>query len=246
MVSLARFARRAAGWVGLSPARPPLNADYEGLSPRDAFSSIYHGGRWGHGTHQDFYSGSGSHEPALVDQYVAAVADFLRGFADEPDVVDLGCGDFNVGQRLRPFCGRYIAADVVPTLIERNREHFADLGVTFQCLDIADDPLPPGDVVFLRQVLQHLSNPHIAKVVPKLGSFRFAVVTEHLPAGRFAANRDMQTGAGIRLLAHPKSGVVLTERPFSMRVRSARVLCECTQYGGVIRTTAYEMPAPPL
>lgn len=247
MGPLQRFARKAATLVGLAPARPALNADYDGLTPRDAFSSIYHGRRWGSGgQQQDFYSGSGSHEPSLVDQYVEAVTDFLRELPGRPDAVDLGCGDFNVGQRIRPFCGRYTGADVVPTLIEHNQARYGHLGVTFRCLDIAEDPLPPGEVVLIRQVLQHLSNAHIAKVVPKLAQYRYAVVTEHVPLGRFTPNRDMRTGAGIRLLASPKSGVVLTERPFRLRVRSQRVLSESRQYGGVIRTILYETAPAPL
>jgi hypothetical protein len=85
--------------------------------------------------------------------------------------VDLGCGDFNVGSQLRPYCSEYVACDIVQSLIERNKLKFADRGVEFRALDMASDPLPAGDVVFIRQVLQHMSNAQILALLP-LGSTR--------------------------------------------------------------------------
>jgi len=47
-------------------------------------------------------------------------------------------------------------------------------------------------VVFIRQVLQHLSNAHILRAIPKIAaSYRFLVLTEHLPLGEaFTPNLD--------------------------------------------------------
>jgi hypothetical protein len=42
--------------------------------------------------------------------------------------------------------------------------------------------LPDGDIVFLRQVLQHLNNSQISRVVQKLYRYKFLVLTEHVPA----------------------------------------------------------------
>ena len=80
--------------------------------------------------------------------------------------MSLGCGDFNVGAQLRDLCGAYIACDIVELLIAYNRERFAELGVDFRRLDIIDKPIPEGDVIILRQVLQHLSNSQIATALP--------------------------------------------------------------------------------
>jgi len=106
-------------------------------------------------------------------------------------------------------------------------------------LNAVADSLPPGDVVILKQVLQHLRNADIAAIVEKLAQYPTWIVCEHLPAGPFVANVDKPTDADIRL--DRRSGVVLTEPPFGVRPRRARLLCEAPSEGGMIRTMAYEL-----
>jgi len=109
-----------------------------------------------------------------------------------------------------------------------------------QVVDIASDPLPPGDVVLIRQVLQHLSNADIAAALAKISAYEYAVITEHVPAaGPFKPNIDKPSGAEIRLSL--QSGIVLTEPPFSLRPVSQDVLCEVPAFAGVIRTVAYRL-----
>ena len=242
MLGLSRIASRAAAVFRRSaPSSVAPSAD-AAESSAEIFSAIYSKQLWADPTHdvEAFYSGLGSHDPAIVRQYTEAVSGFLHAFGLPPDVVDLGCGDFNVGRQIRPLCARYVACDVVPRLIEHNRQRFADLDVDFRCLDISEDPLPTGDVVFIRQVLQHLSNARIAKVLAKLSSYRFVVITEHIPLAKFKPNVDMCTGQTIRLLQRPASGVVVTAPPFNCAFSGQRTLCEVFQFGGVIRTIAYE------
>lgn len=211
------------------------------LSSGELFGRIYALRLWGGRPGDDYYSGAGSHDPALVEPWVAAVRDFAEGFSPKLAAVDLGCGDFGIGARIRDCFGAYRAADAVPGLIARNRRLFPD--ADFQCLDIAEAPLPPGDVAILRQVLQHLSNDRIAAVVAKLAAYRFAIVTEHLPADpAFVPNRDMPSGADIRLGAG--SGVVVTAPPFLLAARAERILCEAADPadpGALIRTTLYTL-----
>jgi SAM-dependent methyltransferase len=213
------------------------------LSPGDAFGRIYHEGIWG--SEGDYNSGSGTHTEGVAAPYVAAVGEFLRGLG-KPNVVDLGCGDFSVGARLRKFCDRYIACDVVEQLIERNRQKYFDLGVEFRLVDITHDPLPNGDVVILRQVLQHCSNAQISAVVSKLpGACRYLVLTEHLPRSEFVPNADKPMGSETRLDSGRRpSGVVLTAPPFNLRVVNSADICEVGAHLGIIRTTVYELMLP--
>lgn len=202
------------------------------------FSRVYRDNHWGRRWGRKFFSGPGSHDPQLIEPYTQSVQDFLREFPRPPDVVDLGCGDFHIGSQLRNQCGRYVACDVVPELIRHNAAAFARRQVEFVCLNIIDDPLPAGEVVFIRQVLQHLSNAQIGRVLPKLRQYRFLVITEHLPAAEaFTANLDHQFGSGIRV-THD-SGVVLTAPPFNLEVASERELCRVQLGGGAIKTIAY-------
>ena len=141
---------------------------YAGKRPREVFSAIYERGDWGRDG--DFNSGSGSHYPSLVTPYMAAVQGLLKSTPQIRRVVDLGCGDFNVGQDIAPLVREYIACDVVPELIARNQQKFSLPNVTFSVLDIVEESLPWGDLAILRQVLQHLTNEQIERVVPEASS----------------------------------------------------------------------------
>jgi hypothetical protein len=208
----------------------------------DVFTQVYREGLWGAPRpwrRSRFFSGPGSHDAAIVKPYIAAVEAFVRS-RETMDAVDLGCGDFNVGRRIRKCFNKYTACDIVPELIRHNERVFAGIDVAFQCLNISVDPLPPGDIVFLRQVLQHLSNEQISRVVTKLMQYRFLILTEHLPdKSVFTSNLDHESGSGLRLARD--SGVVLTSAPFNLRVKSHTTLCSVRHFGGIIQTDAYEM-----
>ena len=215
---------------------------FAGLPTKAVFTKIYEEGTWGASDDpgQRFFSGSGSRDDAVVRTYVDAVARFLRSLGRKPDVVDLGCGDFRVGSQLRALCARYVACDIVEPLIAFNARKYEDLDVDFRTLDLTTDALPPGDVVFVRQVLQHLSNAEIARAVRKIPAvYRYLVLTEHVPHDPFAPNRDKASGPDNRLAIH--SGIVLTSPPFDLEAAEASTLCEVEEWGGIIRTIAYRL-----
>ena len=203
----------------------------------EIFSAVYSNKMWG-GSGSGFYSGYGSHDDSIVEPYIAAVQAYLESRPSKPDICDLGCGDFSVGSRLRPYCGRYIAADIVPELIAWNKEHYSDAGVEFRQIDIVTDPLPDADVVFIRQVFQHLSNSDIAQTLPKLSKYSALIVTEDVPRGNFTPNHDKRAGFDVRLSYG--SGVDITEAPFNFRVKSKKVLFVADCGDNQIRTTLYE------
>src|SRR5271165_51784 len=162
---------------------------FEHLTPAEVFGAIYRKKMWGRTGKSDYCSGQGSHYQYIVGPYVESVRRFLSEFANAPNVVDLGCGDFNVGSQLRDCCAQFVATDVVPELIGRNARVFAHLKVRFSCVDIITDELPTGDVAFLRQVAQHLNNAQISEIISKLYRYPWVVVSEHLPSvDGFAAN----------------------------------------------------------
>lgn len=224
-------------WINRRRMRRSVTT-FDGLPNRAVFSKIYAGsGYWGNSGDVPLTSGEGTSSAEVTGPYLAAVRELLEAFDHPPDVVDLGCGDFTVGSRVRPLCGRYIACDVVPDVLESNRSRYADLDVEFMAVDIAEDDLPEGGVVFLRQVLQHLSNSDVAAVVPKLSAYPHVVVTEHIPIRRHRPNIDMPTGPWTRLSVI--SGVDIAEEPFNFRYTSKKVIAEVAQDHAVIRTTHY-------
>jgi len=207
---------------------------------KDAMAQIYENNLWGK-SESGFYSGIGSHHPELVNPYIQAVRSFLTSFDTPLVVCDLGCGDFNVGKELVHYTKKYIAADIVPELIERNRETFTGDNYEFLFLDIASDELPSGDCVILRQVLQHLSNREVQRVVNKLADYKYVILTEHLPEGDFTPNKEIISGQGIRL--KKQSGLDLLASPFNLEVKEEMQLLSqpAKDSNGLIVTTLYRM-----
>ncbi len=223
------------------------------MTTEEVFTDIYLRGRWG-GAEGEFSSGSGSHDDAIVRQYVAAVRPWLESINSRGlTCVDLGCGDFNVGKQLADLCGSYVGVDIVQPLIDRHQANFSNDRVAFKRLNLVEDPPPPGDVCFLRQVLQHLSNHQIAAILAKLGQYKWAIITEHQPSpGRpCTPNLDIPHSHTTRVI--DGSGVFIDEPPFSFPRHRMQLLCEvkipASSFSpgidpGVIRTFAVDMNGP--
>lgn len=218
-----------------------------GLSNKEIFNKIYNEKYWGASEvdEQPYFSGGGSHNPILVNTYVGAVARFLRSFDGNPSVVDLGCGDFNVGSRVRVFCDKYIAVDIVESLIEHNKNAFSSLNVDFRTLDMTDalsiESLPKAQIVFIRQVFQHLSNDQIDSILRVCKSnFDYLVLTEELPNNEnFNANLDIPTGYSTRLTIN--SGVCLTKPPFKLQPLSEQIICSVPVESSLFTTTVFRL-----
>ena len=173
----------------------------------------------------EFYSGIGSHYEEFTETYINEIKKFLLTFQTKPSVVDLGCGDFSIGSKLRKYCDKYIAADIFDELINSNKDKYKNLDVDFRTLDITKDQLPNGEICFLRQVLQHLSNESIQNFLNLIsGKYKYLIITEHLPEGQtFIPNIDIATGPYIRIIKN--SGVELTEDPFNLKIINKKNIC---------------------
>jgi len=195
------------------------------MTAEETFSEIYRRGLWGGG------SGTGSD-----DLYSRAYCDFVVRFARERGVtrvVDVGCGDFRVGRRIAEAGFEYIGIDVVKDIIERHQGHFGRGRITFMSLDATAEEPPAADLCLIRQVLQHLSNAEIGRVLENCRHYPLNLVTEHLPVGcDVIPNKDKPHGPDTRLC--DASGVFLNEPPFSLATEiMLEVPCDC---GEVLRT----------
>ena len=201
---------------------------------------VYNLHLWG-GKDSDFYSGTGSHESKIITPYLNAVISFLELHKTSLVVCDLGCGDFNIGKHLTSYTKKYIAIDIVEKLIDRNKQFFQVDNLEFHCLDISKDDIPQGDCIILRQVLQHLSNAEIQNILQKINTYKYIVLTEHLPLGNFSSNEDIIAGQGIRIKKN--SGVNILEAPFNFKVKDQQIIDKhvLENNKGVIVTTLYKM-----
>ena len=99
-------------------------------------------------------------------------------------IVDLGCGDFNVGKNFIDDCNKYVACDISSIILERNKQNHQYNNIEYNQINIAEDKLPKGDLAFVRQVLQHLSNREIKKFADylnKVKPYKHLLITEGLP-----------------------------------------------------------------
>ena len=194
---------------------PMDHRQYEKMSVQDTFRRIYSKQVWGNNGER-FYSGPGSYGPAS-DLYCAAVIGFIQENGIRR-VVDCGCGDFSVGKRIVDATDvQYVGVDVVPELIQHHRKKFQSSRVSFVCANIITDELPVADLYLVRQVLQHLTNDEIAKVLERLSRLPKVLITEDLPSQPTSFNHDMTHGPEVR--SDFGSGVYIDQPPFSLQVK---------------------------
>lgn len=183
-------------------------------SVSETFTEIYKKNIWG-GKTGEFFSGEGS-RGKYADVYAENIKKFIAENRIER-VVDLGCGDFQVASKFVTEDFHYTGCDVVPDLIEHLNETYGSETVNFKCLNIVEDELPDGDLCLIRQVLQHLSNAEIKRILESCEKYKYLVITEHYPNSSvdLIPNLDIPHGPDVRL--HFNSAVVLDKPPFNLR-----------------------------
>jgi hypothetical protein len=136
-------------------------AGHEYVDRGEAFDTIYRQNRWGSGESR---SGKGStlHYTRPLRASLARCLDRLKVGV----LLDAPCGDFNWMRHVElPSGARYVGGDIVAPLIEELREKSGDATHEFCRMDIVEEPLPHADLWLCRDVLFHLSNAEILKVL---------------------------------------------------------------------------------
>jgi SAM-dependent methyltransferase len=180
----------------------------------ETFAEIYDKNIWG-GEMGEFYSGEGSTQ-RYSQKYAQTITKFIRENNIER-VVDLGCGDFRVASKFVAGDFYYIGCDVVPSLIEHLNRNFANEKNEFRCLNIVEDELPDGELCLIRQVLQHLSNEEIEKILQKVQKYKYLIVTEHYPHPKVTAVPNLNVPHGPEMRLHFDSAVYLDKPPFNLQ-----------------------------
>jgi len=204
-------------------------------SVEEIFSGVYEKNEWG-GSPGTFYSGDGTHHPDTA-RYIAKVRAFIQDNKVE-SILEIGCGDFHIASQIvNGLPVRYQGTDVVSSMIEHHQQRHQTDTIRFQKLNAIEDPLPPADLVIIRQVLQHLGNAQIQQILNKLGPYKYALITEHLPSSANPQyNLDKIPGPHIRMKFN--SGVFIDQPPFN--VKNTSVLLE---YASNDRIKGREVPA---
>ena len=109
-------------------------------------------------------------------------------------MLDIGCGDWQFSRHIDWTGIDYLGVDVSAVVLA-NTKTFTRPGIAFRELNAATDHLPPADVLIAKDVLQHWGNADILDFLPKLTSFRMALITNGFhPARMTKVNLDIKPG----------------------------------------------------
>lgn len=160
----------------------------------NTFTLIHDENRWGS---DESVSGAGS----TVDQTIMirrALPVLMRDLK-LTSLLDAPCGDFNWMRRV-DFSPNieYTGGDIVKSLIANLQKRYGDSDRRFVTLDIVNDDLPANDIWLCRDVLFHLSNAQILKVLANfVGSdVKFLLTTTY----DFADSNVDITSGGFRFI----------------------------------------------
>lgn len=211
------------------------NIRLRGMSRKEAFQDIYKNDRWGYKRYEnaplDFYSGPGSYAVELVNPYVSLIEKLVSEKGIKT-IVDLGCGDFNIGSKIAPFVTDYTGCDIVPELIVRNQKQYGNDKCRFVCLDMVDDDIPAADLCLIREVLQHLSNKEVMQVLPKLCKYKYVLITGTIKTNEERINNEIPHGS--------YRGVYLENPPFCMKGTEVLRVDHPSEDDAIVVSTLYD------
>lgn len=172
-----------------------------------AFERVYAEGRWLHGIDgalcgsgwSDVTAGQGEKAMYAVVDVVSSME--IRSIVDIP--VGDGCFSGALLSVLRNQSAtqtlEYVGMDIVLKLIDSNRARYGNKYTQFVHTDIlaANARLPPADLIFSRQMLQHLCNQDVLRFIDLVArsSARFAMLTTFHTDESFA-NTDIGCHSG--------------------------------------------------
>ena len=155
----------------------------------EIFKRIYFKNKW---NDNYSYSGTGSNLEQTKN-IIEKLPSFISKYKIK-SILDIPCGDFYWMKELDFEGVNYLGADIVPELIQKNKEKFSINNIKFKTLDIINDPLPDADLIFCRDCLVHLSNKDIFKSLNNIrkSKFKFFITTNFISR---EFNKDISTGS---------------------------------------------------
>jgi SAM-dependent methyltransferase len=186
------------------------------MKSSEVFDDIYRNSVWG------FQSGPGS-DPVAAKPWIDTVNQWLKR-SDINTVLDIGCGDWRLGEQYNLENKHYIGIDVSDealTIARKKTKH----GAIFMQNDAATMEWPEADLILIKDVLQHLPNATIKIIMSNIMSHaKYALICNDIGTG----NGDTHVGG--------HRGLNLQDEPFNYPVKNLSF------YGGQIKMiNLYEM-----
>ncbi len=190
-----------------------------GRTNKQVFNDIYKNYRWGKNPNAVDGISSG---PGSFVQNTQAYEDLICAYIKKHDIrsiADIGCGDFQVSKRILnclPVPVDYTGLDVSQVVVDRNNALFANDRTRFVQHDAALEKSPPANLVLIREVMQHLPNADIKKMLANLDPASHILATNTVAIRARKINIDLPPGSASR--AGLGSGLMLDQPPFNCKV----------------------------
>jgi len=197
----------------------PKDKNSKKLSVESVFTEIYQKNLWGSTSSR---SGPGSDLPN-TENLRKELPMFLKKL-EISSLLDIPCGDFFWMKEVNLDFLKYIGADVVEELIEENKKKYAKENRIFLKLNIISDELPMVDLIFCKDLFQHLSFKDIFSLIKNIkeSKSKYLMVRPNILVNN---NQDIQTG-GVRNFnlflppfSFPKPLMVLDEYTLLWRIK---------------------------
>ncbi len=142
----------------------------------EIFSDYYRSNGWGD---DETVSGVGSRLDATIN--LRAQLPLLLEQFEIKSILDSPCGDYNWFRRIERGDVKYLGVDIVPDLVEHNRQRYGNQNTEFVNLDITRDPLPAADLMICRDLLAHLPFKDIGRIFNNILSsdIKYILLTHH-------------------------------------------------------------------
>lgn len=177
-------------------AFPLVSTGDHGL--QSVFQQIYRNNDWG--SSGKVYSGVGS-DPDKCSDYINFICHYIIRNKFRT-VLDIGCGDFRVGAEIARRCPdtMFVAMDLVYEVIAVNKRTYSNLtNVHFGVINLVEQvPVADGDLVIVKDVLQHLSNQSIIKAISNISRYREIILVNYMLPDYPVINEDKVDGKHIR------------------------------------------------
>lgn len=139
------------------------------------------------------------------DQYCQYISDFIQDHPEISRVLDYGCGDWRVGNKINWHQAKVYAYDVSSVIIEKNKIKYPEIDFN-ECTEEVD-------LVLIRMVLQYLSFNDIHQILNCLPKSKYYLITDLQPSSLSYHNIDKLSDNSIR-----NSGLYLESAPFNQLV----------------------------
>lgn len=173
-------------------------------SSEQVFSQVYERGIWGRDQQGNGTSGKGSTQENAME-YIVFLNKFIK-INNIKTIVEIGCGDWEVMRHVDLTGVDYVGFDVVPSMIQDNLAKYRTSNVNFALADCIHDPLPKADLLLCKDVLNHIPNDGVFKIIQKFTNYRHVLTTSDVEAATLSSNNwdiDLGDWRSIDLAAWP-------------------------------------------